>query len=106
MILKVSTKEDNWVFIDKVDRLNTLGIYEIDDEQNILFDNGKIFEVDFQYTNFGWRTITKEKGKAGEKACLVVSVKTNEGNTYDEKLIAFRGSAYLLNDDGKTIESL
>ncbi|MBY9013717.1 MAG: hypothetical protein KGD70_15200 [Candidatus Lokiarchaeota archaeon] len=106
MILKINIKNDQWVYFDKIDKLFVVGKHKLGENQDILQNNGELLHVDAQYLDDGWRTITEEKGKAGHKSCLVVSIKVDKNNTYDEKLIAFRGSAYLLNDEGKTIESL
>jgi len=103
MILKISMEDNKWVYLDGINELMTLGVYEYNSDYDIINKNGGLFHADRRFLGEGWRTIAKNKDEEPKKACLAVRVVKKNGN---EKLLAFAGSAYLLNDEGKTIESL
>lgn len=102
MILKIKGSKSKWVFFDKVDKLVTYGIHYVTPQGSIT--DLKESNSDFVNTDAAY-IIDQSSDKNTE--CIVVEITRyrSDDNSYFSRIIALQ-EAFILNDEGKTIEKL
>lgn len=97
MILKISKGNGKeWMYIDKVKNLQTKGKYKLNENWVPIKKSGKKVDIAELYVDI-------ENYPENKKPDVKIIQYRREGNKVK---VAYNGMAYLLNDDGNTIEKL
>ena len=100
MILKIAdpTAENKWWFYDGIEKIS------VDKEAYVLESDGRIVRKEDQNVELIAPDVIL-CGESNDMDIIVCIIRFSRWHD-DEFFVAFQGEAYLLNDDGKTIEAL